>query len=71
MPREGLSESLIDPAVAWLQARGGELIFGRRVAGLRYGNDRVIGLETTDGPMPMEAAVLAVPPWAAADLLRM
>ena len=22
VPREGLSESLVDPAVAWLQARG-------------------------------------------------
>ena len=35
VPREGLSESLIDPAVAWLQARGCEVIFGRRVSGLR------------------------------------
>jgi hypothetical protein len=69
VPREGLSESLVDPAVAWLRERGCELICGRRVAGLRYGNDRVIGLETTDGPMPIEAAVLAVPPWAAGDLV--
>ena len=69
VPREGLSESLIDPAVAWLQAHGCELICGRRIIALRYGNDRVIGLETTEGPMPIEAAVLAVPPWVAADLV--
>lgn len=69
VPREGLSESLIDPAVAWLQAHGCELICGRRIIALRYGNDRVIGLETTEGPMPIEAAGPAVPPWVAADLV--
>jgi hydroxysqualene dehydroxylase len=69
VPREGLSESLIDPAVVWLQAHGCEVLFGRRVTALRYGNDRVIGLETTEGPMPVDAVVLAVPPWAAADLV--
>jgi hydroxysqualene dehydroxylase len=30
---------------------------------------RVSELATTDGPMPVEAVVLAVPPWVAADLL--
>ena len=37
VPREGLSESLVDPAVAWLQARGCLVITGRRVAALRIG----------------------------------
>ena len=69
VPREGLSESLIDPAVAWLQARGCEVITGRRVAALRMEAGRVSELATTDGPMPVEAVVLAVPPWVAADLL--
>jgi len=69
VPREGLSESLIDPAVAWLQTHGCEVICGRRITALRYGNDRVIGLETTEGPMPIEAVVLAVPPWVAADMV--
>ena len=35
VPREGLSESLIDPAVAWLRARDCEVVTGRRVAALR------------------------------------
>jgi hydroxysqualene dehydroxylase len=69
VPREGLSESLIDPAVAWLQARDCPLITGRRVAGLRTQAGRVTELATTSGPMPVEAVVLAVPPWAVADLL--
>ena len=69
VPREGLSESLVDPAVAWLQARGCLLTTGRRVAALRSEAGRVSELATTDGPMPVEAVVLAVPPWVAADLL--
>jgi squalene-associated FAD-dependent desaturase len=69
VPREGLSESLIDPAVAWLEARGCPLVTGRRVAALRTANGRVTELGTNDGPMPVETVVLAVPPWVVADLL--
>jgi squalene-associated FAD-dependent desaturase len=69
VPREGLSESLVDPAVAWLRARGCLLTTGRRVAALRLEDGRVSDLATNDGPMPVEAVVLAVPPWVAADLL--
>ena len=70
--REGLSESLVDPALAWLAARGGRLHTGRRIAGLRIAEGRVAGLETPDGAVAVaagEAVVLAVPPWVAADLL--
>jgi squalene-associated FAD-dependent desaturase len=69
VPRQGLSESLVDPAVAWLEAHGGELITGRRVAALRTDDTRVIALDTTDGPMPVVAVVLATPPWITSDLL--
>jgi hydroxysqualene dehydroxylase len=68
-PREGLSESLVDPAVAWLRARGHDVRFGQRVMALNITDGRLIALDTTAGPMPVEAAVLAVPPWVAADLL--
>jgi squalene-associated FAD-dependent desaturase len=69
VPREGLSECLVDPAVAWLRARGDEVRLGQRVVALRIAGDRVAALDTTDGPTPVEAVVLAVPPWVAADLL--
>jgi hydroxysqualene dehydroxylase len=69
LPREGLSESLIDPAVAWLQTRGNDVLCGQRVASLRFADGRVTALHTNDGPMPVEAVVLAVPPWVATDLL--
>jgi hydroxysqualene dehydroxylase len=71
-PRQGLSESLVDPAVAWLAARGGAVVTGRRIAGLGVAGGRVAALETPDGPVPVEegdAVVLAVPPWVATDLL--
>ena len=59
VPREGLSESLVDPAVAWLEARGCTVITGRRVAGLWIEAGKVSELATADGPMPVEAVVLA------------
>ncbi len=49
VPKVGLSESFIDPALAWLAARGGALQTGRRITGLRIEADEVAGLETADG----------------------
>jgi hydroxysqualene dehydroxylase len=69
VPREGLSESLIDPAVAWLRARDCEVLTGRRVTGLRIEAGRVRELGTTEAATQIEAVVLAVPPWVAGDLL--
>ncbi len=70
-PRQGLSESLVDPALSWLAARGGALFTGRRIAALRLADGAVAALETPDGPVSLagDAVVLAVPPWVAADLL--
>jgi hydroxysqualene dehydroxylase len=69
LPREGLSESLVDPAVTWLRARGNDVLFGHRVAALRVADSRVAAIHTTDGAFPVGAVVLAVPPWVAVDLL--
>jgi hydroxysqualene dehydroxylase len=51
--RLGLSESFIDPALEWLQAKGVEIRLGERVTALN----------------PAQATVLAVPPWIAASLV--
>jgi squalene-associated FAD-dependent desaturase len=72
VPRVGLSESFVDPALAWLSAQGATLHTGRRVAALRRGEARVTALDTSDGPVPLGAdddVVLAVPAWVAIDLL--
>jgi hypothetical protein len=71
-PRKGLSESLVDPAVAWLAGHHAELHTGRRIAGLRVEAGRVVALAAPDGSVPVgpgEAVVLAVPPWVATDLV--
>jgi squalene-associated FAD-dependent desaturase len=72
VPREGLSESFVDPALAWLSARGATLHTNRRVAALHVDAGRVRRLQTTDGPAdiaPGDGVVIAVPPWVATTLL--
>ncbi|HEX4173444.1 MAG TPA: FAD-dependent oxidoreductase, partial [Acetobacteraceae bacterium] len=69
VPRIGLSESLVDPAIAWLQARGATLMTGRRVAAARGDGNGGVELSTTEGPMKADAVVLALPPWIVSDLL--
>jgi len=72
VPREGLSESFIDPAIAWLLARGGEVVTGHRVSGLAIENFSVRALGGPGGSVSLAAGdvvVLAVPAWVAAGLL--
>jgi phytoene dehydrogenase-like protein len=71
-PRGGLSEALIDPAIAVAAGRGAKFHFGCRIAALEIVGGRVTGLAGPDGPIalgPADSVVLAVPPWVASDLL--
>ena len=67
-PREGLSESFIDPAVNALRQAGGVVRLSTRVAALGFSGDRVCAL---DGHAlgQDEAIVLATPAPAAASLI--
>jgi len=72
VPKEGLSELLVDPAIETLRKRGADIQFNRRITSLSIEHERVTGFETTDGPVtldPNDAVVLAVPPWAVTELL--
>ena len=72
VPREGLSESFIDPALDWLRARGAGVQFGRRLQSVERSGDHISVLHWSDGPIALGAddrVVLAVPPPVAADLL--
>ncbi|GLS45762.1 hydroxysqualene dehydroxylase HpnE [Methylobacterium brachythecii] len=69
---DGLSTAFVDPALAYLSRRGAEIRFGRRLRGIDARGGRITRLDFTDEPTeigPGDAAVLAVPPWVAADLM--
>jgi squalene-associated FAD-dependent desaturase len=72
LPRQGLSEALIDPAIATLRARGADIRFNSRVAELALESNHVTGMRDPDGQIPLgpdDSVVLAVPPSVAAGLL--
>jgi squalene-associated FAD-dependent desaturase len=71
-PRDGLSESYVDPALAFMRARGARVSFGRRVIAFDVQAERVTALHLLDESIPLGAddrVVLAVPCWIAKDLL--
>ncbi len=72
LPKLGLSDALIHPAVTTLRGRGAEVRFNSRIAELTVADQHVTSLRGPDGPIalgPEDAVVLAVPPWVAAELL--
>jgi squalene-associated FAD-dependent desaturase len=71
-PKEGLSESLVDPALASIQAKGGTARFGQRLRGLRFDGERVAAMDFGRGEValePEDSVVLAVTAPVAKDLV--
>jgi squalene-associated FAD-dependent desaturase len=71
-PANGLSESFIDPALAYLAAGGASIKFSTRVSALISENNRVTALTVPEGAVNLAAQdkiVLAVPANIAATLL--
>lgn len=72
VPKEGLSESLVDPALAALRARGAVIRFGTRLRRLGFAGERVAELVFDAGAAtldPGDQVVLAVPAPVAARLV--
>jgi squalene-associated FAD-dependent desaturase len=72
IPHPSLAAAFVDPAVAYLQARGAGVRLHRRLLRLETDTRRVTALEFADGRVELgdeDAVVLSVPPWVAADLL--
>jgi len=73
LPRDGLSESLVDPALGVLAARGAEVSFGHRLRGMTMSAGVVASLDFgAKGQVDIaadEAVLLAVTPSVASDLL--
>ncbi len=64
VPRVGLSESFVDPALARLKALGAEVRFGRRVSGIELEGARAAGLAFAGERVALggeDQVVLAVP----------
>lgn len=66
-----LAAAFVDPALAWLGARGAKVTLGQRLRGLRLEGDAVVGLDFGDGEIAVgdRPVVLAVPPWVAETLV--
>jgi hydroxysqualene dehydroxylase len=69
---EGLSQTFIDPALAFLKTRNATIRFGERLRGVRFEGASAAELEFETGNKALasdDAVVIAVPPRTAQDLL--
>ncbi len=72
VPRQGLSESFVDPALARLRAQGAEIRFAARLRALKFDAGQVCELVFDQGAValrPGDSLVLAVPAAVAARLV--
>ncbi len=72
LPKDGLSESLVDPALAFLKARGAEIRFNARLRGIAFKDGRASAMDFDSGETGLalgEALVLAVTAPVASRLL--
>jgi hydroxysqualene dehydroxylase len=68
----GLAKSFVDPALAFLAARGSPVRFGERLRAIRLNGERAIALDFDQAQQELgadDSVILAVPPWIAKDLL--
>ncbi|HUI14311.1 MAG TPA: hydroxysqualene dehydroxylase HpnE [Xanthobacteraceae bacterium] len=71
--RDGLSATLVEPALALLQRRGAQVRLEHQLRAFRFGTKRVAALDfgaETIALAEEDAVILAVPPYAAASLVR-
>jgi squalene-associated FAD-dependent desaturase len=72
VPREGLSESFVTPALSLLSLQNTEIRFGARLRSIALGSGGASALDFDDGPVALgehDAVILAVPAPVAARLL--
>ena len=70
--RDGLSAALVDPAVEFIEKSGGTVRFGERLVGIRFGEDRALGLDFEGAHLILgrnDKVVLATPPWISRTLI--
>jgi hypothetical protein len=70
--RDGLSHALIEPALAYLEARNVPVRFGKRLRALAFCGDKVAALDFGDETVPLtlgDRVILAVPPMMASSVV--
>jgi squalene-associated FAD-dependent desaturase len=69
--KEGLSSTLVEPAIRYLQARNGEVRFEHNLHAVRFEGQRVAALDFGGDAVDVgnDAVVLAVPPFMAKTLV--
>ena len=70
--REGLSTAFVDPALQYMQTKGGTIHFGHRLRALSFDGPRVTALDFGDDVVKLgkdDAVILAVPPPVAASMI--
>ena len=68
-----LAAAFVDPALDFLRKNGAEVRLGERLRDIVLGPRAALALEFPDATIPLnphDAVVLAVPPWAAQDLVK-
>ena len=73
LARDGLSATLIEPALAVLERRGAHVQLEHQLRAVRFGTNRVDALDFGGETIALaeeDAVILAVPPYAAASLVR-
>jgi squalene-associated FAD-dependent desaturase len=70
--KEGLSESFVDPALNFIQARGANVHFGKRLKKLEKAEGEIRKLVFADGEIAIQKfdwVVLALPAWSIAEIM--
>jgi hydroxysqualene dehydroxylase len=70
--RDGLSAAFVEPALRYIEAKGGSVVFGERLRAFTFEGARVSALDFGDLTVPLrpgDGAVLAVPPVVASSLI--
>ena len=69
---EGLSAAFVEPALAYVESRGGRISFGQRLRAIGFETGRVAALDFGDAQIKVaeeDTVILAVPPWVAQGLV--
>jgi hydroxysqualene dehydroxylase len=70
--RDGLSAAFVEPALHYIEAKGGSVVFGERLRAFTFEGARVSALDFGDLSVPLrpgDGVVLAVPPVVASSLI--